>query len=134
MIFRMGREEARLRGLLNGLELPQARVITSTLDAVPVTDYERLSMYLGIMTPVKDISPQLARAAAAANLLEKRLPGGHYLRLRLPMDFATAGIPMYEFINRYVKEGVFKMSGNHFFISLTGPNGCEIYIPHLRMW
>ena len=132
MIMKMNKEEQRLRKILSGLEFPQAKVITSTLDAVPVTDYEKMSMFAGILLPSKDITAQLLHTAAAEKLMAKRIPGGHYLRLPLPMDFATAGIPMYEFINRYVNEGVFKMSGNHFFISLLAPNACEIYIPYLK--
>ncbi|MGF6844905.1 hypothetical protein QFZ51_000140 [Chitinophaga sp. W3I9] len=45
------------------------------------------------------------------------------------MSFAAAGLPMYEFINNSCRAGYFKMSGNHFFISLTGENESEIYIP-----
>jgi AraC-like DNA-binding protein len=132
MIMKMNREEQRMRKILSGLELPHARVITSTLDAVPVTEYEKMSMYAGILIPAKDVTAQLLHTSASEGLMAKRMPGGHYLRLPLPMDFATAGIPMYEFINRYVNEGVFKMSGNHFFISLLAPNACEIYIPYLK--
>lgn len=132
MIMKMNREEQRLRKILSGLELPQAKVITSTLDAVPVTDYEKMSMYAGILVPCKDITAQLLHTVGAEGLMAKRMPGGHYLKLPLPMDFATAGIPMYEFISRYVNEGVFKMSGNHFFISLLGTNNCAIYIPYLK--
>jgi AraC-like DNA-binding protein len=132
MITKMNREEQRLRKILSGLELPNTKVITSTLDAVPVTEYEKMSMYAGILLPCKDVTAQLLLTAAGEKLMAKRMPGGHYLRLPLPMDYVTAGIPMYEFINRYVSEGVFKMSGNHFFISLVGPNACEIYIPYLK--
>jgi len=132
MIMKMNREEQRMRKILSGLELPRAKVITGTLDAVPVTEYEKMSMYAGILVPSKDVTSQLLHTAAAERLMAKRMPGGHYLRLPVPMDFATAGIPMYEFIDRYVREGVFKMSGNHFFISLLAPNACDIYIPYLK--
>jgi AraC-like DNA-binding protein len=133
MIMKMNREEQRLRNVIADLELSGARVITSTLDSVPVTSYERMSMYVGILVPVKDITPVVLSAMEGAFLMSKRMPGGSYLRLPLPMDFATAGIPMYEFIDRYIKEGVFKMSGTHFFISLVAPNSVAVYIPHLKV-
>jgi AraC-like DNA-binding protein len=132
MIMKMTREEQRLRSILSALNLSNAKIITSTLDSVPVTDYERMSMYVGILIPNKDITTLFLQMAIAEKLMTKRIPGGHYITLPVPTDFATAGIPMYEFIDRYVKEGVFKMSGTHFFISLLAPNSCIIYIPHLR--
>ena len=132
MIMKMTREEQRLRRIVTTQELPQARIITSTLDSVPVTSYEQMSMYAGILLPCKDVTQGLMLSAINENLLAKRIPGGHYLRLDLPMDFAMAGIPMYEFIDRYVKEGVFKMSGTHFFIQMVAPNQTVIYIPYLK--
>jgi AraC-like DNA-binding protein len=132
MIMKMTREEMRMRNIISTLNLPNAKVITSTLDSVPVTDYERMSMYAGILIPNKDINTLFLQTAVAERLMPKRIPGGHYITLPVPTDFATAGIPMYEFIDRYVKEGVFKMSGTHFFISLVAPNSCVIYIPHLK--
>lgn len=132
MIMKMTREEQRMRNIISALNLQNAKVITSTLDSVPVTDYERMSMYAGILIPNKDITPLLMQMALSEKLMAKRFPGGHYITLPVPTDFATAGIPMYEFIDRYVKEGVFKMSGTHFFISLVAPNSCVIYIPHLK--
>lgn len=132
MIMKMTREELRMRTIISTLNLPNAKVITSTLDSVPVTDYEKMSMYAGILIPNKDITPLFLQRAVSEKLMAKRIPGGHYITLPVPTDFATAGIPMYEFIDRYVKEGVFKMSGTHFFISLVAPNSCVIYIPHLK--
>lgn len=132
MIMKMTREELRLRKMLQVLDLPQAKVITSTLDAVPVTSYEQMSMFAGIFLPCKEITQGLMTMALAENLMAKRIPAGHYIKLPVPMDFAMAGIPMYEFIDRYVKEGVFKMSGNHFFISMVAPNVSEIYIPYMK--
>jgi AraC-like DNA-binding protein len=132
MIMKMNREEQRMRNIISNLNLQNTKVITSTLDSVPVTDYERMSMYAGILIPNKDITPALELSIASEKLMSKRMPGGHYITLPVPTDFATAGIPMYEFIDRYVKEGVFKMSGTHFFISLLAPNSCVIYIPHLK--
>jgi len=133
MIMKMNREEQRMRGIVNSLNIPGAKVITGTLDSVPVTDYERMSMYAGILVPNKEITPVLELTAACEKLMLKRMPGGHYITLPVPTDFATAGIPMYEFIDRYVKEGVFKMSGTHFFISMVAPNYSVIYIPQLKL-
>jgi len=133
MIMKMNREEQRMRGIVNMLNLQNAKVITGTLDSVPVTDYERMSMYAGILVPNKDITNALELTSICEKLMVKRIPGGHYITLEVPTDFATAGIPMYEFIDRYVKEGVFKMSGTHFFISLVAPNYSVIYIPHLKV-
>ncbi|PWV46995.1 helix-turn-helix transcriptional regulator [Chitinophaga sp. S165] len=132
MIMKMTREEMRMRNIVSALNLTNAKVITSTLDSVPVNDYERMSMYAGILIPNKDITNLFLQTAVAERLMAKRIPGGHYITLPVQTDFATAGIPMYEFIDRYVKEGVFKMSGTHFFISLVAPNSCVIYIPHLK--
>lgn len=132
MIMKMTREEQRMRNIISALNLTNAKIITSTLDSVPVTDYEKMSMYAGILIPNKDITSLFTQTVIAERLMSKRIPGGHYITLPVPTDFATAGIPMYEFIDRYVKEGVFKMSGTHFFISLVAPNSCVIYIPHLR--
>jgi AraC-like DNA-binding protein len=132
MIMKMTREDKRMRNILNTQYLPNAKVITSTLDSVPVTDYERMSMYAGILVPNKDITPALEQTIAAEKLMKKRIPGGHYITLPVPTDFATAGIPMYEFMDRYIKEGVFKMSGTHFFISMLAPDSSVIYIPHFK--
>lgn len=132
MILKMNREEQRLRRIVHSLELTNSRFITSTLDAVPVTSYEQMSMFAGIFLPLKEVTTGLMNIAITENLMAKRIPAGHYYKLPVPMDFAMAGIPMYEFIDRAVKEGVFKMSGNHFFISLVGPHQCEIYIPYLK--
>ncbi|WP_291906596.1 helix-turn-helix transcriptional regulator [Chitinophaga sp. CB10] len=113
-------------------DIPNSRIITGTLDSVPVTDYEKLSMYAGIAIPACDLKTRIQLEGHYHYLLKKRIQGGTYLRLPLPMDWATAGIPMYEFISRNCKEGIFKMSGNHFFISLSFANYCEIFIPTLR--
>lgn len=132
MIMKMTREEIRLRRILQAQELPQAKVITSTLDSVPVTSYEQMSIFAGIFLPSKDVTSGFMEVVMKENLMAKRIPAGHYIKLPVPIDFAMAGIPMYEFIDRYVKEGVFKMSGNHFFISMVGPNQCEIFIPYMK--
>lgn len=133
MIMKMNREEQRLRNIVADMELDNAKIITGTLDAVPVTSYEKMSMYAGILLPAKEVTTQLIHSAYKECLMSKRIPGGTFIRLPLPLNFATAGIPMYEFIDRYIKEGVFKMSGTHFFISLLSPNECMVYIPHMKL-
>ncbi len=132
LVMKMSYHEQRFRKMLDTLDLPQGKIITGTLDAVPVTDYEKLSMYAGVALPAKDMQAHLQFGAQFPNLIHKRMNGGNYLRLQVPMDFVTAGVPMYDFINRCCRQGIYKMSGNHFFISLTGPNLCEIYIPYMK--
>ncbi|CAL1517892.1 AraC family transcriptional regulator [Chitinophaga sp. MM2321] len=132
MIARMNRYQHAFTKILQQLNLPQLNVITGTLDAVPVTDYEKLSIFAGISIPITSTTVHQLMAERYSYLMKKRIPGGSYLKLPVPMDFATAGIPMYNFINRNCKEGIFKMSGNHFFISLHGTTRCEIFIPLLR--
>ncbi|HEY8916792.1 MAG TPA: helix-turn-helix transcriptional regulator [Chitinophaga sp.] len=132
LVMRMSRYEQRFRKMLDLLDLPQGKIITGTLDAVPVTDYERLSMFAGVCIPVKDTQANIQLSEQVKNLIRKRISGGHYLRLQVPLDFVSAGVPMYDFINRCCREGIYKMSGNHFFMSLTGPNLCEIYIPYMK--
>jgi len=132
LVMRMSRYEQRFRKMLDLLDLPQGKIITGTLDAVPVTDYERLSMFAGVCVPVKDTQANIQLSEQVKNLIRKRIAGGHYLRLQVPLDFVSAGVPMYDFINRCCREGIYKMSGNHFFMSLTGPNLCEIYIPYMK--
>ncbi|PSL45536.1 AraC-like DNA-binding protein [Chitinophaga niastensis] len=132
MIAKMNHYYTMFRKMLTLFDLPQSRIITGTLDSVPVTDYEKLSMFAGISIPVTATAAHQQLRDNFSYLMKKRVPGGSYLKLPVPMDFATAGIPMYNFISRNCKEGIFKMSGNHFFISLAGPNYCEIFIPLLK--
>jgi AraC-like DNA-binding protein len=132
LVMKMSYHERHFRKMLDMLDLPQGKIITGTLDAVPVTNYEKLSMYAGICVPVKETRAHIQIAAQFPLLIQKRMSGGNYLRLQVPLDFATAGVPMYDFINRCCREGIYKMSGNHFFISFTGPNLVEIYIPYMK--
>lgn len=132
MIAKMTQYYGTFSKILGQFELPQAKIITSTLDSVPVTDYEKISIYAGISVPATATTVHEQLAASYSFLMKKRIPGGPYLKLPVPMDFATAGIPMYNFINQHCKEGTFKMSGTHFFMALNGTNSCEIYIPLLR--
>lgn len=132
MVARMTHYYGMLNKMLELFDIPDSRIITGTLDAVPVTHYERLAMYAGISIPASATTVHQQLNDNFSYLLKKRIPGGNYLRLPLSMGFAAAGIPMYHFINQSCKEGVFKMSGNHFFISLIGHHSCEIYIPLLK--
>ncbi|WP_212003742.1 helix-turn-helix transcriptional regulator [Chitinophaga sp. HK235] len=132
MIAKMNQYYSIFSKILGQVEVPQAKVITGTLDSVPVTDYEKISIYAGVSIPLTAVAAHHHMDYNFPYLMKKRIPGGHFLRLPVPMDFATAGIPMYNFINQNCKEGNFKMSGNHFFMSLNGTQSCEIYIPLLR--
>lgn len=132
MIARMTQHYNLFKKMQTLYDLPQSRIITGTLDAVPVTDYENLSMFAGILIPVTATSAHQQLQYTVPSLMTKRVTGGNYLKLPVPMDFATAGVPMYNFISMNCKEGIFKMSGNHFFISLNGPSYSEIFIPLLK--
>lgn len=132
MIARMNFYHNLFKKMQTLYDLPQSRIITGTLDAVPVTNYEKLSMFAGLLIPVSAIGAHIQLQKNHAYLATKRIAGGNYLKLPVPMDFATAGMPMYNFISTNCKEGIFKMSGNHFFISLNGPQYSEIFIPLLK--
>jgi len=132
MIARMTQHYTLFKKMQTLFDLEQSRIITGTLDAVPVTDYEKLSMFAGILVPATATAAHAQLRQNFSYLMRKRISGGNYLKLPVPMDFATAGIPMYNFISMNCKEGVFKMSGNHFFISLNGPTYSEIFIPLLK--
>lgn len=132
MISRMNQHYTLFKKMLTLYDQPQSRIITGTLDAVPVTDYEKLSMFAGILIPISATNVHQQLQQNFPYLMTKRVAGGNYLKLPVPMDFATAGVPMYNFISMNCKEGIFKMSGNHFFISLNGPSYSEIFIPLLK--
>ncbi|MET6997646.1 helix-turn-helix transcriptional regulator [Chitinophaga defluvii] len=132
MVLKMNNHENRFRKIIEIFDIPQALVITGTLDAVPVTNYEKLSIFAGILLPNHQLAAHKQLRDNYPYLLQKRIQGGSFLKLRLPLSFAAAGIPMYEFIDRSCREGIFKMRDNQFFISLTGPNSCEIFIPLLK--
>ncbi|MBS0028697.1 helix-turn-helix transcriptional regulator [Chitinophaga sp. 22321] len=134
MVEYMSIYQQQLHAIKASMLLPGAMIITGTLDVVPVTNYAKMMMYVGIMVPVLkvyDIAHLQIRLAFqdAFGLFTKNVPGGYYKKLPVPMSFVAAGLPMYEFINSSCRAGHFKMSGNHFFISLTGENECEIFIP-----
>ncbi|NML38630.1 helix-turn-helix transcriptional regulator [Chitinophaga sp. G-6-1-13] len=132
MIAKMNQYYNAFNKILGQIEIATAKIITGTLDSVPVTDYEKISIYAGLSIPLHAAVAHQYMDDNYGYLMRKRIPGGTYLRLPVPMDFATAGIPMYNFINQNCKEGNFKMSGNHFFMVLNGTSACEIYIPLLR--
>ncbi|WP_142685637.1 helix-turn-helix transcriptional regulator [Chitinophaga polysaccharea] len=134
MVEYLSNYQKQLYAIKTSLELPGAMIITGTLDIVPVTDYSKMMMYVGIMIPMQNKYDKAHNQVRSSfqqpySLFTKRVPGGHYKKLPVPMNFAAAGLPMYEFINNSCRAGYFKMSGNHFFISLTGENDSEIYIP-----
>ncbi|HEY9261037.1 helix-turn-helix transcriptional regulator [Chitinophaga sp.] len=137
MVAYMSMYQQQLHAIRTSLELPGAMVITGTLDVVPVTNYAKMMMYVGILVPVLK-AYEVAHLHIGRSFREpfglftKRVPGGYYKKLPVPMSFVAAGLPMYEFINRSCRAGYFKMSGNHFFISLTGETDCEIFIPWQR--
>ncbi|MEC5147306.1 AraC family transcriptional regulator [Chitinophaga sp. 212800010-3] len=137
MVTYMTMYQQQLYAIKSSLQLPGAMIITGTLDVVPVTTYNKMMMYVGILVP-RMKAYDMAHLQISLhfqepfNLFTKRLPGGPYKKLPVPMDFASAGVPMYEFINRSCRAGYFKMSGNHFFISLTGDRNSEIFIPWQR--
>jgi len=137
MVEYMSKYQQQLYDIKACLFLPGTKIITGTLDVVPVTAYARMLMYVGILVPLQpgyEMAHQLIRNTFQEpfGLFTKQVPGGHYKMLPVPMSFAAAGLPMYEFINQSCRAGYFKMSGNHFFISLTGINDSEIYIPWHR--
>lgn len=132
MVMKMNNHENRYKKIIEIFDIPQAFVITGTLDAVPVTNYEKLSMFAGILLPNHQLVASKQLKDNYPYLLQKRIQGGSFLKLKLPLHFAPAGIPMYEFIDRSCRDGIFKMRDNQFFISLTGPNSCEIFIPLLK--
>lgn len=134
MVEYMSIYQQQLYAIKTSLSLPGAMVITGTLDVVPVTHYAKMMMYVGIMVPVLkayDMAHLQIRITfqEAFGLFTKRIPSGYYKKLPVPMSFVAAGLPMYEFINGSCRAGYFKMSGNHFFISLTGADKCDIFIP-----
>lgn len=132
MMAKMNTYQSLFKKMQTLYELPESRIITGTLDAVPVTNYEKLSMFAGLLIPCSAIGAHIQLQKNHNYLATKRISGGHYLKLPVPMDFATAGMPMYNFISMNCKEGIFKMSGNHFFISLDTAKYSEIYIPLLK--
>ena len=128
----------QLQGIRSSLFINDAKVILGTLDVVPVTPYQRMKMYLGILVP--KLSPfSMAHLQIQRNfqqhfrLYTKNMAGGNFKKLVLPMSYAEAGLPMYQFINNSCREGYFKMSSNHFFISLLTATSCEVFIPWLKM-
>ncbi|MFB6457532.1 helix-turn-helix transcriptional regulator [Chitinophaga sp. Hz27] len=114
--------------------LQDAKIITGTLDAVPVTLYHRMMMYVGLLVPngpgYEKVHRQMQfMGLYACTLHTKDIAGNSYKHLKVNMGFAEAGLPMYNFINHSCRVGYFKMTSNQFFISLTGRNTCEVFIP-----
>lgn len=124
---------SRLRVIRSTLMIPEARIITGTLDSVPVTTYDKMMMYVGLLVPNLGaydlVHRQLRTGFGDFQLLEKHIPANNYKHLKVNMGFAEAGLPMYNFINHCCRVSYFKMNSNQFFISLTGVNECEVFIP-----
>jgi AraC-like DNA-binding protein len=119
-------------------QLPEAPIITGTRDAVPVTAYEHMMMYVGLLVPkekgLEDAHQRIRRGFPDCRLLEKDIPACNYKHLKADMGFAEAGLPMYNFINSSCRASHFKMSSNRFFLSLTGADTCEAFIPWERRY
>ncbi|MBV7532696.1 AraC family transcriptional regulator [Chitinophaga sp. sic0106] len=124
---------SKFRVARSTLLMPEARIITGTLDTVPVTAYDKMMMYVGLLVPTTNaynfMHQRLRAGFNDMNLLEKHIPANNYKHLKLNMGFAEAGLPMYNFINHCCRVSYFKMNSNQFFISLTGINTCEVFIP-----
>ncbi|WP_143310725.1 helix-turn-helix domain-containing protein [Chitinophaga vietnamensis] len=119
--------------LLKLHNIKDGMIVTGTLDAVPSTSYERLRMYVGMLIPNRpEYYKNHYELMKSPNLYNKQVPAGDYLQLDLNMSFSEAGAPMYDFINDSCRSGYFKMSGNHFFLSITGEQSCTLYIPHQK--
>ncbi|QJB40501.1 helix-turn-helix transcriptional regulator [Chitinophaga oryzae] len=134
MVASMARYSRQLRDLTTELAMDGPRIITGTLDVVPVTTYDRMMMYVGLLlpnTPANDMAHYqiIRRYQEAYRLADRQIAEGHYKKLKVPLSFAEAGLPMYKFINANCRMGNFYMRTNHFFISLPEPSVSEIYIP-----
>ncbi|RFS20720.1 AraC family transcriptional regulator [Chitinophaga silvatica] len=127
------------QGIKDTLMLDGTKVILGTLDVVPVTPYHKMKMYIGIMVPklyLYDATHiQIQRSFQDHfRLHTKHMTGGHFKKMKVPMSYSQAGLPMYQFINNSCREGIFKMSSNHFFMSAFTENSCEVYIPWLKYY
>ncbi|MBC9933939.1 helix-turn-helix transcriptional regulator [Chitinophaga qingshengii] len=134
MVVSMARYSRQLRDLIPELAMEDARIITGTLDVVPVTTYDRMMMYVGLLLPHTPANMMahyrmLTAYQEAYGLVGREIEEGHYKKLKVPLSFADAGLPMYKFINANCRVGHFYMRTNHFFISLPEPSVSEIYIP-----
>ncbi len=134
MVASMARYSRQLRDLTTELAMEDARIITGTLDVVPVTTYDRMMMYVGLLLPNTPANMMahyqlVTRYQEAYRLASRQIDEGHYKKLKVPLSFADAGLPMYKFINTNCRLGHFYMRTNHFFISLPEPAVSEIYIP-----
>ncbi len=128
----------QFRIIRSTLMIPDARIITGTLDAVPVVAYEKMMMYVGLQVPnnkaYEVIHRQIKFGFQTCHLLQKEMEACNYKFLKVNMGFADAGLPMYNFINKSCRQGFFKMNSNLFYMSLTGLSECEIFIPWERRY
>ncbi|NSL89925.1 helix-turn-helix transcriptional regulator [Chitinophaga solisilvae] len=124
----------QLQYIIRTLGLHDARIITGSLDVVPITTYTKMMMYVGLLLPntleYNTAHFQIIQTYRESfRLVHMQMAGGDFKKLTVPMSFAEAGLPMYKFINNNCRESNFKMSNNYFFISLPAPDKSEIYIP-----
>ncbi|NML35698.1 helix-turn-helix transcriptional regulator [Chitinophaga sp. G-6-1-13] len=134
MVASMARYSRQLRDLTTELAMEDAHIITGTLDVVPVTTYDRMMMYVGLLLPNTPANTMahyqlITQYKERYRLVDRQIGEGHYKKLEVPLSFAEAGLPMYKFINANCRQGHFYMRTNHFFISLPEPSVSEIYIP-----
>ncbi|SCC22229.1 AraC-type DNA-binding protein [Chitinophaga costaii] len=116
--------------ILEKIQLPNARVITGTLDAIPVTNYEQLYMYFGLLVPVQELAAhQYIRSTYQDQLLSKELAGGRYLQVTVQTNFVVAGMQLYGLIERIHTEGYYKLSSNNFFLGIIQPGTYELNVP-----
>ncbi|RBL93933.1 helix-turn-helix transcriptional regulator [Chitinophaga flava] len=134
MMVYMDKYTEQLRSLIAAVKMDNPRIITGTLDVVPVTTYDRMMMYVGLLLPNIASNDQahyqiMVEYHERFKLVAMQIPEGYYKKLEVPLSFAEAGLPMYKFINSNCREGNFKMRTNNFFISLPEPHRSEIFIP-----
>lgn len=124
------RYDQRFHEILEKIQVPNARVITGTLDSVPVTHYEQLYMFFGLLVPVSELpAHQYILSQYPDRLLTKELPAGRYLQVTVQTNFVVAGMQLYGLIERIHTEGYYKMSSNNFFLGILRPGTYELNVP-----
>lgn len=122
--------DMKFHDILEKIQVPNARVITGTLDSVPVTHYEQLYMYFGILVPQHEVAAHhFISTNYPDRFLSKSLPAGKYLQVTMQTAFVAAGMSLYGLIERIHTEGYFKMSSNNFFLGIIKPGTYELNVP-----
>lgn len=145
LYYRLIRRNDPIAGLVTGMTniftdmamlraataVPEARIITGTLDSVPVTPYPKLNFFVGILLPLYagQAHTHLEQQMERYGLLTKNFEGGPYLQVDVPASVGEAGLSMYHFIQHNCLTGNFRMSDCYFFMSLLADNHIEVYIP-----